>query len=94
MILVHQTNALEQCTAHRIQRFAPGMVEPKAVAFEHATPSQPLGARQLMDAVTRSHQFIEDFGHGTGPRSSARVTGVLIQEAVRYENNAATAFVV
>jgi hypothetical protein len=46
-----------------------------------------------MDAVALGDQFVEDLAHNSGSGSSARITGVLVQQAVRYKNNAATAFV-
>ncbi|MCV7079003.1 hypothetical protein [Mycobacterium szulgai] len=63
------------------------------MAFEHAAPSQPLRAGELMDAAARGGEFIDNLGHRPGPGSSARIAGVLVQQAMRYENDPSTAVV-
>ena len=82
---------MKQNTAHGIKRSALGVIEAKAVTFEHAAPGESLGTRQLMDAVARIDEFLDELGHSPWSRGSARVTGVFVEKAVRYENNAAAA---
>ena len=42
-------------------------------------------------ASVAAAEFFDNLGYSAGSRRSPRVTGVLVEEAVRYENNAPTA---
>lgn len=60
-----------------------------------STPPQASrsGQGELMDAAARGGEFIDNLGHRPGPGSSARIAGVLVQQAMRYENDPSTAVV-
>ena len=76
---------------HRAAELSSGRAA--AAAFEDAAPSQPLGARQLMDTVPRIGHFLDDLHDRPWPRRSARIASVLVQQAVRQENDTTTAFI-
>jgi hypothetical protein len=51
-------------------------------------------ARHLADADSAADELVDDFGHPAGPKRTAEIPGVLVEQAVRDEGDLPAAGVI